>query len=230
MSKCGLVHAAGKPEYARKIVIASNNRYKIKELKTVAKAYPFSLLSPEEASLSLSLENPPPQVEEIGTTYYENALLKAQAFSAWCGIPALGDDSGLEVTALGGRPGVHSARYAGEGANAAERIEALLRELKGLEEVRAERNRQAFFTCTLVLSYPDKSLLWTEARLEGRVLDVCRGKDGFGYDPIVEICDLGLTLAEVDFAVTCSRGFRAKAARRLFEALLSKTNERKGSF
>jgi XTP/dITP diphosphohydrolase len=230
MSKRALVHEVGEPRYAPKIVIASNNRYKIEELKTVAKAYPFELLSPEEASQSLFLGSPPPQVEESGATYYENALLKAQAFSAWCGIPAVGDDSGLEVTALGGRPGLYSARYAGEGANAAERIEALLRELKGLEEVRVERDRQAFFTCTLVLSYPDKSLLWTEARLEGRVLDVCRGTEGFGYDPIIEICDLGLTLAEVDFSVTCSRGFRAKAARQLFEALPGETNEHKGSF
>lgn len=203
------------------LLAATTNSYKLKELQTVAREYALEVISPTEHQREHGL-GPIPSVEEIGRTYRDNALLKAEAFARWAGCAALGDDSGLEVTALGNRPGVNSRRYAGPEAKDNERIAKLLGELSRLEEEEDEVSREAFFCCSLALVFPDGRRFFSEASLRGEVLYEPRGSKGFGYDPIILIDSLGKTLAEVDFEVTCSRGFRAQAAQKLFSELRQK--------
>ena len=198
----------------QRIVVASANKNKILELQTVAKDFAVELLSPAQAAAEMKLPDPP-DVTEDGQTYFENARKKAAAFARWARMPALGDDSGLEVSALGNRPGIQSARYAGAGASDEQKIDKLLNELG------ANPQRAACFRCILVLAYPSGELVSSEGELKGQILHQRQGTNGFGYDPIVLIDELGLTLAEVDFSVTCTHGFRAKAAQRLFSSLCS---------
>jgi len=198
------------------ILIASGNKHKLKELQSVAARFDIRLIPPDECRQSLGLA-PCPEVEENGTTFFENALLKAQAFSAWSGMPALGDDSGLEVEALEGRPGIFSARYASDDSA---RIDKLLRELEALEQRSGQSNRRARFRSVLVLFFPRTGeILHAEGTLEGEVLRERRGHGGFGYDPIIYLEALQATLAEIDFARTCREGFRALAAEKLFARL-----------
>ena len=186
-----------------KLLAATANRSKFRELETIAARFGVTLVHPEEIGI-------PPVVEETGETYLENAMLKAKSFCEWSKIPSLGDDSGLEVDALGGAPGVRSARFA---PNDRERIAKLVEKMKGVED------RSAKFRCVLVLYRPDGSTLSAEGVLNGRILHEPRGRGGFGYDPIVLIDEFQQTLAEVDFSVTCDRGFRARAAQALFTKL-----------
>ena len=141
-------------------------------------------------------------------------------------MPALGDDSGLDVDALNGCPGIFSARYAGEDATDAERIAKLLEELRTNGAVTKE-NRSARFRCALALVYPDGRTEFAESSLEGHILGESQGTAGFGYDPIVYLESIGSTLAEVDFDVTCTRGFRALAAKKLFSKLIVTAHEGK---
>ena len=208
------------PYFTRQIVVASGNRNKILELQTVGRRFGLELLSPQDLAEE-GLLPPWPDVHETGQTYHDNALLKAQAFAAWAGLPALGDDSGLEVAALDNQPGVRSARYAGEGASDKVRIQKLLHDFHRLAKHQPRIDRRAYFRCHLVLAYPNGALLTADAVLKGEVLDEPRGDMGFGYDPIILIEELGHTLAEVDFQVTCEKGFRAKAAEQLFPQLLA---------
>ncbi len=200
------------------IVAATRNKNKLLELRTVAQRYDIEVISPASWGEAKAF-GPMPEVEETGLTYRENALLKARAFSRWGNCVALGDDSGLEVIALGNRPGVLSARYAGEGASDDALIKKLLGELEELEQNCGKVDRTAFFRCSLALVSPDGGVVCADASIEGVVLSEPRGHNGFGYDPIILISSLGKTLAEVDFSVTCSEGFRAKAAEILFSEL-----------
>lgn len=139
--------------------------------------------------------------DEWGTTYAENARLKARAASRLTGLPSLADDSGLEVEVLGGEPGIHSARYGGPGLDDRGRIERLLEVLREVPDAR----RAAQFVCDLVIAAPDGRIVReVQARLAGRVTRAPRGEDGFGYDPVFFVPSLGGTLAEV--------GARAKDA------------------
>jgi XTP/dITP diphosphohydrolase len=209
-----------KPVFVRQLLVASNNPHKARELQTVGRKFGMELLSPKQLVNEKGF-GPPPVVDEDADDYRGNALIKAKAFALWSGYPALGDDSGLEVMGLGGRPGVHSARYAGDGASDQVRIAKLLDEFKRASVNNPSIDRTAFFRCSLVLAYPNGAQLVADASLQGRILDTPRGNEGFGYDPIILIEDLGKTLAEVDFEITCEKGFRAKAAKLLFEKLLS---------
>lgn len=200
------------------ILVATSSKDKIRELQTVATRYGLTLRTPTEIALAKQLP-PPPDVDETGETYFDNALLKAEAYGSWAGMPALADDSGVEITALGNRPGVHSARYAGMGASSAVRIAKVLHELAQLEATQGTIDRSARFRCCLVLTWPDGTRLTADSVLEGYVLPEPKGDGGFGYDPIIYLHAIGSTLAEVDFAVTCEKGFRALAAIKLFEQL-----------
>lgn len=202
----------------RQWVAATQSGNKLLELQQVAARLGYAIISPADAQRLLSLSSPP-VVDETGESYLENAALKARAYSSWSGLPALGDDSGLEVRALEGRPGLYSARYAGPNAGDSQRIEKILTEVREVESRLGVRDRAAHFRCSLVLRLVDGQEYHAEATLEGEVLDGPRGTGGFGYDPIVLIHSLGATLAEVDFAVTCQRGFRAKALESLVERL-----------
>ena len=203
------------------IVAATGNKNKALELASVASSYGVRVFSGKEYASERGLA-PIGEVIEDGSSYAENALIKARAYCAWSGLPALGDDSGLEVAALDNRPGLYSARYLGEHASDTERCSGILRELAELEHSSSMPiSRAAAFVCYLALVYPDGRVVTAEGRLEGEVLRASRGTNGFGYDPIIHLFKLNKTLAEVDFATTCAKGFRAEAATALFEKLVS---------
>jgi len=153
------------------IVLATGNKGKIREFSGLLEGV-FGRI------ISLNDLESPPEVVEDGATFRENALKKARAIAAYSGKPALADDSGLAVDALGGSPGVYSARYAGEGATDRDNIAKLLTELGGVE------NRSASFVCVLALVYPDGKEITAEGTCEGVILTEPRGEGGFGYDPV----------------------------------------------
>lgn len=151
-------------------VIATHNAKKLKELKRILEPLGFDAVIREDL----------PEVEETGTTFAENALLKAESACKVTGMPAIADDSGLVVDALGGAPGVYSARYAGEGATDRQRYEKLLEELR---EVPTEQ-RTARFVSAVCCVFPDGKILTAEGACEGSIAFGPKGEGGFGYDPI----------------------------------------------
>ncbi len=162
-----------------KLVAATGNAHKLREIREILSE--FDILSAAEAGYSSD-------VEETGSTFLENALLKAHAAANATGMSAIADDSGLCVEALGGKPGVYSARYSGGGD--AENRALLLKNLEG------ETNRRAYFVCAIALVTPDGRELCAEGRTYGVITEECRGKGGFGYDPLFLSDDLGKTFAE----------------------------------
>jgi XTP/dITP diphosphohydrolase len=181
--------------------LATTNEGKVRELA--------ALLAPaiELARAPRGYEGP----QETGETYLENARIKARALADITRSAALADDSGLEVDALGGRPGVHSSRY---GATAAERNARLLDELRG----RVGAERRARFRTVLVLVRPDGSELAAEGTCEGVIANEPRGDRGFGYDPLFLVPELGRTFAELRAEEKAVRSSRALAARALLAA------------
>jgi XTP/dITP diphosphohydrolase len=170
-----------------KLVFATRNPGKLRELRQLIGA---------DALEVLSLDDLPdvPDIEETGETFAENAILKAREVTERTGFPALADDSGLEVDALDGAPGVRSARYAGPGADDAARIELLLRNLEGV----APEQRTARFRCVMALTDPWQpgQVKLTEGTCEGLILSDRRGSGGFGYDPVFYVPELGKTFAQ----------------------------------
>lgn len=155
------------------LVLATNNKGKIKEIKQLLADLPITILSADDF-----LEFP--DVEETGETFAENALLKANAIAEFCDLPALADDSGLEVDALNGAPGVYSARYAGENGNAVQNNEKLIKELK----VIPESKRTARFKCVIAINWGDGTTDTVEGAVEGVIAEDIAEGNGFGYDPI----------------------------------------------
>lgn len=198
-------------------LIASSNRNKLAELASAAHGSAVNLVSPEVTAASVGSR--PPEVAETASTYAGNAELKARAYAVWSQMPAIADDSGLEVECLAGRPGVLSARYGGPGITDRRRCELLLEEVR--QKVPSEgEGRRAWFVCSLVAVAADGEILaQAEYRMEGLVIDEFRGEGGFGYDPMIFIPELGATLAEIPFELTCREGFRARAAEKLFAEL-----------
>lgn len=189
-----------------KIVLATGNKGKLREFRGLLEGVFGNIVSLND------LESPP-EVTEDGETFGENALKKARAISAYSGIPALADDSGLEVEALGGRPGVHSARYAGESATDRENIEKLLSQLQGIE------NRKARFVCSLALVMPDGKETVVSGRCEGFIIDEPRGKGGFGYDPVFFLPEYNKTMAEIPAELKNKISHRARACESLAKLL-----------
>jgi XTP/dITP diphosphohydrolase len=151
------------------------------------------------------------EVEETGTTFYENSLKKAREVAERTGLVAVADDSGLEVDALDGSPGVYSARYAGENADDDANNEKLLRELSEVPE----HERTARFKCVMTACAPNGETLITEGAWEGRIALEPRGEKGFGYDPLFLDPDAGKTAAQMDREAKNARSHRGKALRRL---------------
>lgn len=184
------------------LVLATANRGKVAELTALVAEWG----SVEVHSL---VEHPGMTLpEETGRTYEENATLKARAVAAATGLPALADDSGLEVDAIGGEPGVHSARY---GASDAERIARLLSALAG----RPPAERAARFRCVVVLAWPAGDLVVAEGTCEGTIVSAASGTGGFGYDPVFRSTDLGRTFAVASAAEKARVSHRARAMRAL---------------
>jgi XTP/dITP diphosphohydrolase len=155
------------------LVLATNNPDKIKEIKYLLEDLPVTILTKDDF-----LEFP--EVEETGQTLEENALLKAKALAEFCDMPALADDSGLEVDALNGAPGIYSSRYAGENVTYKENYEKLLRELKGVPKAK----RTARFRCVIAIDWHDGTTQTTEGVAEGIIAEDAKGDKGFGYDPV----------------------------------------------
>jgi XTP/dITP diphosphohydrolase len=193
-----------------RLLLASANQGKLRELRTILDGLPVELVGLAEAGLG-----EPPEVEETGATFLENALLKGRAYAAWSGLAAVADDSGLEVDALGGAPGVRSARYAGPGAGDQANLDKLLAELTGVPPER----RTARFRCAAVLVDPEAGEWHAEAAWEGRLLDAPRGSGGFGYDPVFLPDGWELTSAQVDQAAKDAASHRGQAFRSLRPAI-----------
>ena len=170
-----------------RLAIASRNPGKIREIRAICAEWPVAWLTAEEDDEGW------PEVEETGQTYLENAALKARAVTAATGLPAVADDSGIEVDALGGKPGPRSARYAGEGASDDENLRTLIRALAGVPE----SGRTARYRCVAALAFPAGDLRWAEGICEGTLVGAPRGSGGFGYDPIFVPEGWDRTMAEL---------------------------------
>ncbi len=165
------------------IVLATNNANKVKEFKELLKDTPVEIKY-------LKDYGPLPEAIEDGETFDDNAYKKAFHYARVLGLPCLADDSGLAVDALDGRPGVHSARYAGEKATDKENCDKLLTEMEG------KKDRKAHFVCVLSLATPGGPALTWEGRCDGEITTERRGESGFGYDPVFFSPELGKTFAE----------------------------------
>ncbi len=198
-----------------KLLIATNNAGKLREYADLLGDLPVQLTTPRQEGIEL-------EVEESGTTFAENALLKARAYCAASRLPTLADDSGLEVDALGGAPGVFSARYAGNNATDRQRYEKLLAELRGVPPA----ERTARFRCVIALVMPDGTEEITEGECEGVIIDTPRGEHGFGYDPVFYMPALGKTMAELPPVLKNRVSHRARALMRMkpvLQALLERS-------
>ncbi len=195
----------------RNLLLATTNQDKIAEITELLHGLNWRIMGLRELTDAL------PSVEETGTTYVENALIKAEYYYARTGFITLADDSGLEVAALGGRPGVFSARYGGEGLNSSEQIAKLLEELKDVPE----EGRAARFVCCIAIIGPGLKQTF-EGYADGSIAFRPDGTGGFGYDPIFIDVDLGRTFAQLTRNEKAARSHRGKAlreARRFLEQL-----------
>jgi len=166
------------------LVLATENPGKTREIRALLKDFPVTIKS-------LNDFGPIPNVEEDGATFDENAFKKSSFTAKVLGFPALADDSGLEVEALGGAPGVHSARYAGPSATDQERMAKLLQEMEG------KTDRAAAFMCVISIGVPSGVALTYEGRCEGLIAEAPAGENGFGYDPVFYYPPLKKTFAQL---------------------------------
>ncbi len=180
------------------IVLATGNTNKLKEIRNLLKDTPVAIRS-------LADFGPMPEAVEDGETFDDNAYKKALHYSKMLGLPCLADDSGLVVEALDGRPGVYSARYAGEKATDWDNCEKLLKEMEGVT------NRKASFVCVLSLATPKGPALTWEGQCDGEIITERRGESGFGYDPIFFSPEAGKTFAELSMDEKASLSHRGKA-------------------
>jgi XTP/dITP diphosphohydrolase len=197
----------------KELVVATRNRGKLKELQ--------QLLPELFDTVSCAADIPGfPETIEDGSSFEENALKKAREAMRYSGRPALADDSGLVVDILDGRPGVHSARFAGEGCGDEANNRRLLKELYGVPY----GQRQAAFVCALAYVTPDGCEQVFSGRVGGRILEEGRGKDGFGYDPLFLADGFDRTMAELTLDEKNAVSHRGQALR-LFRAFLTKDDE-----
>lgn len=170
----------------RKLIFATGNAGKMKEIRMIMEGTGFEVLSMKEAGVSID-------IEENGATYEENALIKARAVAAETGELVLADDSGLEIDYLGKEPGVQSARYMGEDTSYRIKNANLIQRLEGVPD----EERTARFVCAIAAVFPDGRELTTRATIEGRIGYEEKGSNGFGYDPIFYVPEFGKTTAEL---------------------------------
>ena len=191
---------------AEKFVLATHNPGKLAEMKAILSGLGVEVISPAEAGVEVD-------VEETGTTFAENAMLKAKAICAAAGLPAIADDSGLCVDALNGGPGVYSARYGGEELDDRKRRLLLLRNLRG------QTTRAAHFTCAVACAFPDGDTLTAEGRCDGAIAFAPLGEGGFGYDPVFLIPEKGKTFGQLSPEEKSAISHRGKALAAFVEKL-----------
>jgi XTP/dITP diphosphohydrolase len=185
----------------KRIVLATQNINKLKEMQAIFQHFDIQIL------------NPPVDFDPVedGKTFLDNSLIKAQAASRLMGLPALADDSGLQIEALGGEPGIYSARWAETNS---ERIQ------KAIDSLEGQSNRNAQFVCTMALTDADGNLLHsTEGVCKGVILEEQKGTNGFGYDPIFFIPELNKTMAELNLDEKNKISHRSKALRQMIDFL-----------
>ena len=189
-------------------VLASNNEHKLKELQRMLLPFGLHVMSAQEATANLL------EVEETGSTFEENARIKALAFMKETGFTSIGDDSGLMVDALNGEPGIYSARYAGEGASNEERIAKLLRNMKDVPD----EKRTAKFVTAICCALPDGREITVRGECHGKIGYEPLGENGFGYDPVF-ISESGKTFAQLTPEEKDKISHRGIALRKLKKAL-----------
>jgi len=191
-----------------KLLLATNNKAKVREYKSLLRNPAYELVTLAEQGINTV-------VDEVGENLEENARLKATALATESQLLALADDSGLEVDALGGEPGRLSARYAGEGASDRDRVNYLLSRLKGVPWL----ERSARFRCVIAIATPDGEVELCSGECQGIITFEPRGKHGFGYDPVFYLPQLDKTMAELPLEIKNQVSHRGQAARKAFQVL-----------
>jgi XTP/dITP diphosphohydrolase len=198
------------PEKA-KLLLATNNQGKRREYHSLLKNIPYDIVTPDEINISAD-------VEENGDSYEDNAVLKASTLAEISGQLTLADDSGLEVDALGGEPGIRSARYAGDKATDADRNNYLLNKLKGVPE----EKRTARFVCVIAIVNPGRKASLFRGECRGMITKAPRGEHGHGYDPVFYVPELQKTMAELTMEEKNKLSHRARAAEKAKQWLIDK--------
>lgn len=186
----------------RSLLLATTNRHKIEEYRAIFTDLPFQLLSLADISLDHM------DVEETGTTFQENAELKALAYAHASGLHSLADDSGIEIDALGGEPGVYSARFLGPDVSYTERFRVILERLHALPVTQ----RTARFRCVITIAEPTGYHRSVDGVVKGIIADEPRGEHGFGYDPLFLVPEYGKTMAEMPPELKHRISHRGRAA------------------
>ena len=190
---------------SQKLLIATHNQGKVREYRALLSDLPLEVTFLDAEGVAF-------EAEETGQTFADNAILKARAYAAHTGLLTWADDSGLEVDALGGAPGVLSARYGAPAArNDAQRYQLLLDRLTGVSD---PSQRSARFRCVVAIAWPDGRVITADGACEGRIAHAPRGEHGFGYDPIFLVADFDYqqTMAELDPALKNQVSHRGRAA------------------
>lgn len=193
----------------QQVLIATGNEHKVDEFRALLADLPAQLVSLRDVGITT-------EVEETGTTFHENARLKAEGYAQQSGLLTLADDSGLEIAALNGAPGVHSARYGG--VKGAAQLALVLQQLEGLEF----HERMARFVCVIAIAAPGQPTAFAEGTLGGVIEFAPKGEHGFGYDPIFYLLDRGVTLAELPPAEKNRISHRAVATEKARAVLLQR--------
>lgn len=183
-----------------RLIVATQNKDKVKEIRKLLEDFPIEVLTMEEAGITL-------EIEENGTTFVENAILKAETVSQFTNDPVLADDSGLEIDYLNKEPGIYSARYLGKDTPYSERNQILLERLKNV----SKEERTARFVCAMALAQKGQETITTIQTMEGYIGYHIEGANGFGYDPIFFIDELGTSTANISMEEKNKRSHRGKA-------------------
>jgi XTP/dITP diphosphohydrolase len=193
----------------KKLLLATNNKGKLREYRRLLQGIPFDLITPTDYGITA-------EAVETGSSFEENAIQKATSFASASSLLSLADDSGLEVDALGGAPGPLSRRFAGENATDAARIALLLAKLKDAPG----KNRAAQFRCVIAIAEPGGRVELCSGSCQGFIIDKPRGANGFGYDPIFYLPELGKTMAQLTLREKNLISHRAHAAAKARELLM----------
>ena len=195
----------------KRIIFATGNENKMKEIRQIMGDLPVEILSMKQAGITAD-------IVEDGTTFEENALIKAKAIAEITKEIVLADDSGLEIDALNKEPGIYSARYMGEDTSYRIKNQNLIERLEGVEEDK----RTARFVCAIAAAFPDGEVITTIGTVEGRIAHEEKGENGFGYDPIFYVPEFGCTTAELSDEEKNKISHRGNALRAMKEKLLLK--------
>ncbi|MFD1735986.1 XTP/dITP diphosphatase [Bacillus salitolerans] len=192
----------------KKVIVATKNRGKVQDFKQLFQRKGYEVISLLEIPSS-------PDIDETGTTFVQNAILKAEGISDILQTMVIADDSGLSIDALGGKPGIFSARYAGDHKNDEDNLNKVLKELHGVKE----EDRTARFHCALALAVPGRDTITVEGTCEGFITEEPIGDNGFGYDPIFFVREKNKTMAQLTKEEKNEISHRANALRKLEETM-----------